>query len=83
MSELSRDTLAEQSERLWLAAKRGLFLYVLDERSIVGGITVLAHVPSADAAFILFDSVIAELTGSAKKVGSRKSKRRHAEPLAI
>jgi hypothetical protein len=54
VSELSRETLAEQGLK-GPAFRSGLYLYMLDDRPRVGGISVLAHVPSAEAAFEILD----------------------------
>lgn len=72
MSELSTATLADQASACWNMGQTGLFLYILDERPVVGGITVLAHLPSPDAAFLLFDSVIADLVGGSSKKRQRQ-----------
>jgi hypothetical protein len=54
VSELSPDTLAEHGLK-GPAFKAGLYLYTLDDRPRVGGISVLARVPTTDAAFELVD----------------------------
>ena len=54
VSELSLDTLAEHGLK-GPAFRAGLYLYTLDDRPRVGGISVLARVPTADAAFELLD----------------------------
>lgn len=71
MSELSGDALKDQSHLGWDETATGLFLYLLDERPMLGGITVLASVPCHDAAFLIFDSMLHEL--AATKVGRRGS----------
>jgi hypothetical protein len=54
VSELSPDTLAEHGLK-GPAFKAGLYLYTLDDRPRVGGISVLARVPTTDAAFEIVD----------------------------
>jgi hypothetical protein len=54
LSELSMDTLAEHGLK-GPAFRTGLYLYTLDDRPRVGGISVLARVPTPDAAFELLD----------------------------
>jgi hypothetical protein len=53
-SELSDETISDQIDGASSSAS-GIYLYVVDERALVGGITVLARVTSADAAYELFD----------------------------
>lgn len=54
VSELSMDTLTEHGLK-GPAFKAGLYLYTLDDRPRIGGISVLARVPTTDAAFELLD----------------------------
>ena len=54
VSELSLDTLAEQGLK-GPSFRTGLYLYTLDDRPRVGGISILARVPTTDAAFEILD----------------------------
>lgn len=60
ISELSDETLANQPGYCETVFGSALFLYLVDSRPKTGGITVLASVPSIDAAYHFFDSVVAE-----------------------
>ena len=74
VSELSLDTLAEHGLK-GPAFKAGLYLYTLDDRPRLGGISVLARVPTADAAFELLDlftSTARKKRAAAKKKASRR-----------
>jgi hypothetical protein len=75
VSELSMDTLAEHGLK-GPAFKAGLYLYTLDDRPRVGGISVLARVPTADAAFELLDlfksTARKKRTAAKKKASSRR-----------
>lgn len=51
VSELSEETLADNG----LPLEHGIYLYILDDRPLVGGIAVVGKVASEDAAFSLFD----------------------------
>ena len=78
VSELSPDTLAEHGLK-GPAFKAGLYLYTLDDRPRVGGISVLARVPTTDAAFELVDLFKStprrKQTASEKKIARRKTSR--------
>jgi hypothetical protein len=67
VSELSQETLADQAKFDWTGPISGLFLYVVDERPRVGGITVLASVACPDAAFHLFDLLASQMSGSSRR----------------
>lgn len=68
--------MADQMHAGWKGAGSGLFLYVIDERPVLGGITVLAAVPNADAAFFFFDSVMTELRQAFSSSSRSKPRRR-------
>lgn len=85
VSELSKDTLAEQGSLDWSGPMTGLFLYVLDERPVVGGITVLASLACPDAAFHLFDLLAAKMAPqrrSAPRSRRRSRSRQDGDMLA-
>src|SRR5262245_59236094 len=75
VSELSTDTLAEHGLK-GPAFRSGLYLYTLDDRPRVGGISVLARVPTHDAAFELLDLFKAAIR---KKRPSMKAARRESK----
>lgn len=83
VSELSMDTLMEHGLK-GPAFRTGLYLYTLDDRPRVGGISVLARVPTADAAFELLDlfksmapkKQVAAKKGPARKESTPKSSNR-------
>lgn len=76
VSELSMDTLAEHGLK-GPAFRSGLYLYTLDDRPRVGGISVLARVPTPDAAFELLDlfrSTARKKRSTPKKAVPKESK---------
>lgn len=83
MSELSKDTLSEQATLDWPGPMSGLFLYVLDERPIVGGITVLASVACPDAAFQLFEIIAAKFTSAKSNKQSARARSRSRKAVDI
>ena len=76
ISELSAETLTEHG-LTGPAFRGGMYLYTLDDRPRVGGISVLARVPTEDAAFELLD--LLKVSRRRKKETSKKSPRKTSQ----
>ena len=64
VSELNLDIL-ENNEVNYRGDNGNLYLYVIDETPITGGIQVLARVVSYESAFVLLDIFAQRLSGGA------------------
>jgi hypothetical protein len=78
ISELSTDTLVEHGLK-GAAYRSGMYLYTLDDRPRVGGISILGRVPTTDAAFELLD--LFKMV-SARKTPKPKQKTKTRKPAA-
>lgn len=72
VSDLSAETVQDELGDE-TASANGLFLYVLDDRPIIGGIKILARVASYDAALEIIDLLVPALHATST---SRRGRRR-------
>ena len=67
-SELSSEALEDNG----LTEDSGLYLYLTDERPVVGRITVIAKIPCSEAAALLFDALASKLREPTNNSGRRR-----------
>jgi hypothetical protein len=67
-SELSSEALEDNG----LNEDSGLYLYLTDERPVVGRITVIAKIPCSEAAALLFDALASRLREVTANSGRRR-----------